>query len=114
MNNVTILMIGLASLGLGIILAQKFPQLRSCCALTTVQRAAARPAVQATAAQPVEVGNKICPVSGNPIGTMGPGVQAEYKGKIYTLCCGGCIRRFESDPERYSKIADNEAKGQAQ
>ena len=65
---------------------------------------------QMSAGQPIDVGNKICPVSGRPIGVMGPGVQYVYNGKIYHLCCGGCIGNFESDPGKYSKIAEAEAK----
>jgi len=115
MNNVVILMIVVASLGLGMFLSQKFPQqFRSCCGLSAVRNAAAQTAVRNATSQSVQVGNKICPVTGNPIGVMGPGVQEEYKGKVYTLCCGGCIGIFESDPERYSKIADDEVKGQTQ
>jgi YHS domain-containing protein len=64
--------------------------------------------VKPTATQLVDVGNKFCPVSGRPIGVMGPGVQETYNGKIYHLCCGGCVSAFESDPEKYSKIADQE------
>ena len=67
------------------------------------------PLTRSTASQqPVDVGNKICPVSGRPIGVMGPGVEETYNGKIYHLCCGGCVSTFESDPEKYSKIADME------
>jgi YHS domain-containing protein len=58
----------------------------------------------------IDVGNKICPVSGNPIGSMGPGIQHAYHGKVYHLCCGGCIRLFDGDPEKYSKIAENQSK----
>jgi YHS domain-containing protein len=61
---------------------------------------------QTFSANAVYVGNKICPVSGRTIGVMGPGVKEEYKGKVYTLCCGGCVSTFESDPEKYSKIAE--------
>ncbi|MBF0570217.1 MAG: YHS domain-containing protein, partial [Candidatus Omnitrophica bacterium] len=32
----------------------------------------------------------------------------EYKGKLYNLCCPGCISRFKADPEKYSKIAQDE------
>ena len=67
-------------------------------------------AVQAEAAQPVEVGNKICPVSGEKIkeGDMGGSVKIEHNGKMYTLCCGMCIKDFKKDPEKYSAIADKE------
>lgn len=65
---------------------------------------------QMSSVQLIDVGNKTCPVSGRPIGVMGPGVQEIYNGKIYHLCCGGCISTFESNPEKYSKIAEENAK----
>ena len=63
----------------------------------------------------IEVGNKICPVSGDKIpapgekGTMGDEpVKYEYNGKIYNLCCSMCIKDFKKNPEKYSKIAEDE------
>ena len=63
----------------------------------------------------VEVGNKICPVSGDKVpdlgekGTMGDNpVKMEYKGKIYNLCCPMCVKDFKKDPEKYSAITDKE------
>ena len=68
-----------------------------------------------TTSQAVEVGNKICPVSGDEIpapgekGTMGAeSIKYEYNGKIYNLCCPMCIKDFKKNPEKYSKIADDE------
>jgi len=64
----------------------------------------------------VEVGNKICPVSGEKVpvpgekGAMGEAVTYEYNGKIYNLCCPMCVKDFKKDPEKYSKIADEEVK----
>jgi YHS domain-containing protein len=59
----------------------------------------------------VEVGNKICPVSGEKVGgDMGEIVKYEYKGKIYNLCCTMCAKDFKKDPEKYSKIAEEEVK----
>lgn len=57
----------------------------------------------------VEVGNKLCPVSGNKVDEMGPPVKVVYKGKRYNLCCSGCIKNFLNDPEKYSKIAQQDA-----
>lgn len=63
----------------------------------------------------IEVGNKVCPVSGNPIpapgekGEMGEAVKYEYNGKIYNLCCSMCAKDFKKNPEKYSKIAEEEA-----
>ena len=59
-----------------------------------------------SAAAPVDAANKTCPVSGRTIGEMGPGVQLTYNGKIYHLCCGGCVATFNHDPAKYSKIAE--------
>ena len=63
----------------------------------------------------VEIGNKICPVSGDKIpvpgekDTMGDKpVKYEYNGKIYNLCCPMCIKDFKKNPEKYSKIAEDE------
>ena len=58
----------------------------------------------------VEVGNKICPVSGEKVGEMGEIIKYEYNGKIYNLCCSMCAKDFKKDPEKYSKIAEDEVK----
>ena len=64
----------------------------------------------------IEVGNKICPVSRDKIpapgekGEMGEAVKYEYNGKIYNLCCLMCIKDFKKNPEKYSKIAEDEVK----
>lgn len=66
-------------------------------------------AVEAPEAAPsVKVGNKICPVEGGAIGSMGEGVEVVYEGKVYNLCCAACAESFNADPAKYSKIADAE------
>ena len=64
----------------------------------------------------IEVGNKICPVSGDKVpvpgekGAMGDEpVKYEYNGRIYNLCCQMCVKDFKKNPEKYSKLADDEA-----
>ncbi len=64
-------------------------------------------ALQGQAVKPVMVGNKICPVMGGKI-AEGTNITYEYKEKIYSFCCGGCPDIFKNDPEKYSKIADDE------
>ncbi len=66
----------------------------------------------------VEVGNKICPVSGEKVPALGEKntmgdkpVKIEYKGKIYNLCCPMCVKDFKKNPEKYSGIADKEVSG---
>lgn len=49
----------------------------------------------------IDVGNDICPVSGEGVFTMGDAVQFEYKGKIYNFCCAACVEIFKKDPEKY-------------
>ncbi|MBP9855291.1 MAG: TRASH domain-containing protein [Candidatus Omnitrophica bacterium] len=67
-----------------------------------------------TSTKAIEVGNKICPVSGEKIpaegekGEMGEAVKYEYNGKIYNLCCPMCVKDFKKNPEKYSKIAEDE------
>ena len=56
------------------------------------------------------VNNKICPVSGEGVYEMGDPVQYEYNGKIYNFCCKMCLKDFKKDPEKFSKIAEEEAK----
>jgi YHS domain-containing protein len=56
-----------------------------------------------------DVNNKICPVDGAKIGSMGEGVKVEHEGKTYMLCCADCIKAFNEDPEKFHKIADSES-----
>ena len=62
----------------------------------------------------VTVGNKICPVSGDKVpdsdktGAREEAVKYEYNGKIYNLCCKMCVKDFKKNPEKYSKIAEDE------
>lgn len=59
----------------------------------------------------VNVGNKICPVSGEKIGVNNmPPATFEYEGKIYHFCCSGCIEEFKKDPQKYIAIINEELK----
>lgn len=58
----------------------------------------------------VDVGNKICPVSGEKIDDKTKATY-EYKGKIYNFCCPDCIVEFKKDPDKYiKKIEEEKAK----
>lgn len=67
---------------------------------------------QAAKKEPVNAGNKICPVSGMQIGGEGGMAPAtyEYEGKIYNFCCAGCIAEFKKDPQKYMKKVEEELK----
>ena len=59
----------------------------------------------------VNVGNKICPVSGEKVGQGGmEAVTYEYEGKIYNFCCSACIEEFRNNPEKYVQIVEEEKK----
>ncbi|MEK6715474.1 MAG: YHS domain-containing protein [Candidatus Omnitrophota bacterium] len=57
----------------------------------------------------VEVGNKICPVSGEKIEEK-EAYQIEHEGKIYNLCCKACMKDFKKDPDKYIKKIEEELK----
>jgi len=64
----------------------------------------------------VNIGNKICPVSGEEIGgEMGEGVEVEHEGKVYKLCCRFCQKDFEKDPEKFiEKMVDTAEEEEAE
>ena len=55
----------------------------------------------------VDVGNKICPVSGEKIDEKLKATY-EYEGKIYNFCCAACIEEFKKDPQKYIKKVEEE------
>ncbi len=60
------------------------------------------------ASKPQDVGNKICPVTGEKIDEKTKATY-EYKGKIYNFCCPMCIDEFKKDPEKYIKKIEEQA-----
>jgi YHS domain-containing protein len=50
--------------------------------------------------------NTVCPVSAEEIENAD--VTATYNGKTYALCCKRCLKKFNSDPEKYiSKLSED-------
>lgn len=63
---------------------------------------ATQPATQPTTQQAaVDVGNTVCPVSGETIDD--PKLTFVHEGKIYHFCCDGCPQKFAKDPDKYIK-----------
>jgi YHS domain-containing protein len=64
---------------------------------------------KSTSQEAVNVGNKICPVTGEKIDEK---IKAtyEYKGKIYNFCCAACIEEFKKNPDKYIQIVNEEMK----
>ena len=54
------------------------------------------------------VKNRVCPVMGSAIDESSV-IKVEYKGKVYNLCCTGCVKAFKNNPEKYSSIAEESA-----
>lgn len=48
----------------------------------------------------------ICPVGLHE--PEGPGIPYLFRGVLFTLCCEGCVPRFEGDPAKYVKEFKNE------
>src|SRR3954453_20106007 len=54
---------------------------------------------------------KICPVSGEPLGEMGPPKKVTVAGHDVFLCCAGCVDAVTKDPAKYlAKIGLEPAK----
>jgi len=45
---------------------------------------------------------KICPVSGKPLGSMGDPVAVDVNGQRLFVCSGGCVSTVESNPAKYA------------
>ncbi len=44
---------------------------------------------------------KTCPVSGDPLGSMGKPYKVTIQGRDILLCCLGCKAQIEENPEQY-------------
>jgi Cu(I)/Ag(I) efflux system membrane fusion protein len=49
---------------------------------------------------------KICPVTGERLGSMGKPYKITVKGREIFLCCDGCKEAIEKDPDKYLKKLD--------
>ncbi len=44
---------------------------------------------------------KVCPASGEPLGSMGVPIKVEAGDKDIFVCCKGCVDEVKADPEKY-------------
>jgi len=59
------------------------------------------------AERPIAMAQKICPVGGGPLGSMGMPYKVTVKGRDVYLCCKGCKESIEKDPDMYlAKLAE--------
>jgi YHS domain-containing protein len=61
-----------------------------------------------TRKEAANVGNKICPVSGEKMKAT-----YEHEEKIYNFCCPMCIEEFKKGPEKYIKKVEEELKSKS-
>ncbi|TWU46772.1 hypothetical protein [Rubripirellula reticaptiva] len=45
---------------------------------------------------------KICPVSGKPLGSMGDPIAVDFDGQKVFVCCAGCVATVKADPTKYA------------
>ena len=48
----------------------------------------------------------VCPVSGEPLGTMGDPIIISYEGREIRFCCDGCEPKFNDEPAKYLAKVD--------
>ena len=59
-------------------------------------------------AGPLYNGQKLCPVSGEELGSMGPPIPVTVAGQTVYVCCEGCVKKVQGDPEHYlAKVMSN-------
>jgi hypothetical protein len=53
---------------------------------------------------------KVCPVTGERLGSMGEPIKVTVKGRAVFLCCKGCIDEIKTNPDKYLAKLDEQAK----
>lgn len=51
--------------------------------------------------RPIAPKQGVCPVTGKPLGSMGPPVSVTVNGRTVQLCCKGCEDRLRESPDKY-------------
>ena len=68
----------------------------------TLNEVATVPASELQLAAAAIARQKICPVSGKPLDSMGDPVAVDVDGQRVFVCCGGCVNAVKSDPAKYA------------
>ena len=51
--------------------------------------------------RPLAIRQKLCPVTGKPLGSMGVPTRVEIRGRVIFLCCDGCLGTIQASPDKY-------------
>ena len=52
---------------------------------------------------------KLCPVTGEPLDSMGGSIPVSANGETIYVCCQGCVKAVKKDPQKYLAIVRNES-----
>ena len=66
------------------------------------QEIASVPASEQQLAAAAIARQKICPVSGKPLGSMGDPVAVDVNGQRLFVCCAGCVNAVKANPAKYA------------
>lgn len=66
------------------------------------QEVASVPASEQQLAAAAIARQKICPVSGKPLGSMGDAVAVDVNGQRLFVCCAGCVAAVRANPAKYA------------
>ena len=78
-----------------------------CCAKPSLAQSAspASPSYSALASEPVSPATaraqRSCPVTGEDLGSMGNPIPVTVKGETIFVCCKGCIKKVQQNPDKY-------------
>ena len=54
------------------------------------------------------VGQRNCPVTGEPLGSMGGAIPVAVRGETVYVCCQGCVAPVKKNPDKYLAIVRRE------
>jgi hypothetical protein len=54
---------------------------------------------------------RTCPVTGEELGSMGTPIPVGVNGQTVYVCCRGCVKKLQADPDRYLAKAAAERGG---
>ncbi len=50
---------------------------------------------------------KVCPVTEEPLGSMGKPIKVNISGRSIFVCCQGCVKSVKKNPEKYLAFLDS-------
>ena len=57
----------------------------------------------------VAMTQKLCPVTGEPLDSMGGAIPVNANGETVYVCCQGCVKAVNTNPEKYLATVRSES-----